>query len=337
MKPDAPRVSVVTPVYNGEEHLRRCIESVLAQTHSNWDYTIVNNCSKDRTLEIAREYAARDPRIRVHDNETFVPVVANHNIALRLISPESRYCKMVFADDWIYPECLEKMVALAEAHPRVPIVGAYSLQGDRVARVVYDDVIPDQAEVVSGREVCRWRLLGGKYIFGAPTAVLMRSEIVRSRHAFYNEANFHADSEINFEFLEHADFGFIHQVLTFRRERAQSLTSFSIDFNTYIPCRLWELVHYGPRYLTAEELEKRRGEILHSYYWYLATQIYERRDEKFWAFHRTKFAEANLGLSRLRLAKAFLAYTLELVLNPKVTYTRLAGRIRRTFLEKAEA
>ena len=70
-----PLVSVVTPVYNGEHCLRACIESVLAQTYSNWDYTIVNNCSADRTLDIAHEYAARDSRIRVCTNDSFVRVI----------------------------------------------------------------------------------------------------------------------------------------------------------------------------------------------------------------------------------------------------------------------
>ncbi len=49
-------VSVVTPVYNGEDFLVECIESVLRQSYSNWEYIIVNNCSTDRTLEIALNY-----------------------------------------------------------------------------------------------------------------------------------------------------------------------------------------------------------------------------------------------------------------------------------------
>ena len=69
----SPLVSVVTPVYNGERFLRECIESVLAQTYQHWDYTIVDNSSTDQTSEIAREYAARDSRIRVLRNaETYV-------------------------------------------------------------------------------------------------------------------------------------------------------------------------------------------------------------------------------------------------------------------------
>ena len=62
--PDVPLVSVLTPVYNCEKYLRTCIESVLAQTYTNWEYVIVNNCSTDGTLAIAQEYAAADSRIR---------------------------------------------------------------------------------------------------------------------------------------------------------------------------------------------------------------------------------------------------------------------------------
>jgi glycosyltransferase involved in cell wall biosynthesis len=98
-----PLVSVVTPAYNEEEYIAECIESVLAQTYQNWDYTVVNNCSKDKTLEIARRYAAKDPRIRVHDNEQFLEMIPNHNVAIRQISPASKYCKVVLADDRIFP------------------------------------------------------------------------------------------------------------------------------------------------------------------------------------------------------------------------------------------
>ena len=67
--PNPPLVSVVTPVYNGETTLCECIESVLAQTYPNWNYVIVDNCSTDRTHDIAQEYAVKDARIRVHRND----------------------------------------------------------------------------------------------------------------------------------------------------------------------------------------------------------------------------------------------------------------------------
>ena len=118
-----PLVSIVTPVYNNAEYIAECIESVLAQTYGNWDYTIVNNCSTDGSGEIARRYAARDTRIKVIDNDHFLRAIPNHNVALRQISPGSKYCKVVFADDWIFPQCIEEMVAVAEEHSSVAVVG----------------------------------------------------------------------------------------------------------------------------------------------------------------------------------------------------------------------
>ena len=77
---------------------------MLAQSYTNFEYIIVNNRSTDATLQVAQEYAARDSRIRVHDNETFVPVIENHNIAFGLMSPLAKYCKVVSGDDFIFPD-----------------------------------------------------------------------------------------------------------------------------------------------------------------------------------------------------------------------------------------
>lgn len=54
-----PLVSVITPVYNMGQFLPECIEGVLMQTYKNFEYIIVNNCSKDNTLEIASAYAKK--------------------------------------------------------------------------------------------------------------------------------------------------------------------------------------------------------------------------------------------------------------------------------------
>src|SRR5271165_1069131 len=152
-----PLVSIVTPVYNEAGYLADCIESVLAQTYQNWDFTIIDNCSTDGSLEVALRYAAKDPRIRIHQNQQFLRVIPNHNVALRQISAESKYCKVVLGDDWIFPNCLEQMVAVAEAHPSVGIVGAYVLEGQRVACTG----LPYPSPLVCGREICRRHLLEG--------------------------------------------------------------------------------------------------------------------------------------------------------------------------------
>jgi glycosyltransferase involved in cell wall biosynthesis len=319
-----PLVSVVTPAYNEAQHIAECIESVLAQTYTNWDYTIVDNASNDNTLEIARRYAARDSRIRIISNQMHLPVIQNHNFALRQISLDSRYCKIVFADDWIFPDCLDKMVELAEKHPGVAIVGAY---GQTDSRVVWVGLPFPSTVIPGGREACRLRLLGGPYVFGSCTAVLFRSEIVRSRFAFYNEQNIHADSEVFFEFLGQNDFGFVHQVLTYRRDRENSLTAVSKTQNTYLPQILYELITYGSKFLTNEELTKRVSEHLRDYYRYLGIQIYNLREQEFWDFHKKKLAELGYPLSRYRVAAAAISFALDLMLNPKLSFERAMRRL----------
>ena len=65
MDMSAPLVSLVIPVYKVELYLRTCIESVLAQTYSNWETILVDDGSPDRCGEICEEYASSDPRIKL--------------------------------------------------------------------------------------------------------------------------------------------------------------------------------------------------------------------------------------------------------------------------------
>jgi len=294
-----PLVSIVTPAYNEEKYISECIESVLAQTYPNWDYTIGNNRSTDRTLAIAQEYAARDPRIRVITNDAFVPALANLNASFRRISPASKYCKMVQADDWMFPECLERMIAVMEEHPSVGIVGAYGMQEQWVLWVG----LPYPSEVVPGREVCRQRLLGGPYVFGSPTSVLFRSDLVRSHDPFYKESNVHADSEACFELLKGCDFGFVHQVLTFSRDhRPEARLETLRDLNTAAAGTLHELVAFGPHYLTPAEYEACLDATVSKYYDFLTDSVLQRRPREFWDYHKEKMKEEGVEFSYSRLA-----------------------------------
>src|SRR6185312_14650363 len=242
-----PRVSVVTPVYNCEAYLSECIESVLAQTYQNWDYTIVNNCSTDATLSIAESYAARDARICIHNNERFLRAIPNHSLAFSKISTESKYAKMVFGDDWLFPNCISEMVSVAEENPSIGIVTAYGLLGSSVMWTG----LPYPSTVVSGIDVCRRLFLERTYVFGTATSQLIRSDLIRSRRPFYNEPNLHADTEVCLELLKTCDFGFVHQVLTYTRERMASLSELSKELNTVMPAVLHDLVTHGSHFLTS--------------------------------------------------------------------------------------
>jgi glycosyltransferase involved in cell wall biosynthesis len=314
-----PMVSVVVPAHNEAQHIGECIESVLAQTYQNWECVIVDNCSKDGTGEIAREYAAKDPRIRVRENKELLRAVANFNSALRQISDESKYCKIVFADDWIFPECLERMVAVAEQQSSVGIVGAYGLQG----REVMWTGLPYPSTLVPGREMGRKLFLEDLYIYGTATSLLVRSSLIRERDPFYNESNLHADSEVCLALLRTCDFGFVNQVLTFTRVRAGSLTSFTNEINTLIAGRLHDLVTFGRDYLTTREFEACLDRLLSRYYDFLARNLRHRRDAKFWDYHKRKLNEAGVGFSRLRLFRAFLGKLASALFNPKDSIEKL--------------
>jgi glycosyltransferase involved in cell wall biosynthesis len=313
-------------MYNTAGYIEECIESVRRQTYEHWDYVIVNNCSTDGSAAIARRYAELDPRIRVVDNTTLLPAIANHNHALRQISPASKYCKVVFSDDWLFPQCLEEMVALAENNPSVGIVGSYGIQGGDLWH---------SSRRVDGRDLCRWLLLetlswdmapylGRAYGNLAAHSLLYRSDLVRHRDKFFNETNLHCDRENFIDLLRGCDFGFVHQVLTFTRERTGSLSAYSMRYNTFVGGRLYDVTKYGPDYLTPRELRSRRAELVKDYYNYLAISLMMgRRDSEFWTYHRQKLADAGVKFSRGLLFLALLARCVRAVTHPKETLEKL--------------
>ena len=326
---EQPLVSVVTPVYNGAEYLRECIESVLSQTYSNWEYTIVNNASTDDTLKIAEEYASKDKRVRVCTNSKLLPIIANHNKAFSLISPDSKYCKDVSADDWLFRECLERMVEVAEANPSVGIVGSYQLSGGgsnwRAWRVRWAE-LPYPSTVIPGREVCRVQMLGGPYVFGSPTSLLYRSDLVRAETEFYPNATPNADTSACYRCLQHTDFGFVHQVLTYERIHGEAISASCRSLNSYESSRLSDLLHYGPSFLTPEELNDRVQEVLANYYWFLGVSVFHLRDKKFWSYHEERLNEFGYRLSYFRVAGSAGKKLLDLIFNPKQTVEKVFRR-----------
>jgi len=323
---EQPLVSVLTPVYNGEAYLAECIESVLAQVYRNFEYTIVNNCSKDRSLEIALSYAKKDSRIRVHNNKEFVGVIENHNLAFRLISPSAKYCKVVSGDDYILPECLAKMVEFAEVNPSVGIVGSYQLSGDSVRWQGFK--YPQS--VLTGMEICRQIFLGNdkNFGFGSPTSLMYRADLVRSTEAFYPNSSPHADTSACFEHLQNHCFGFVYQVLSFERIHEATQTSESKKLERYLSAVLSDLLHYGPFYLDKREFKEQRQRLLKIYHRYLAVDYFVGfRDKEYWDYHKGRLAELGYPLSRLSLFKAAIIAILKEVVNPQQAIRKLRLRL----------
>ncbi len=102
----APLVSVCIPVHNCAAYIDQAIESVLAQTMSDWELVILDNASSDGTVAIARSYT--DHRIRIVENVHNIGLEANWNKALE--KSRGDYVKLLPADDYLLPRCLETQV-----------------------------------------------------------------------------------------------------------------------------------------------------------------------------------------------------------------------------------
>jgi glycosyltransferase involved in cell wall biosynthesis len=323
-----PLVSVVTPVHNTADHLADCIRSVLVQSYPAWEYVIVDNACTDGSREIAESFAAKEPRIRIVQTQGLLPQVQNYNFALRQISPHARYCKMVQADDWIYPTCLQEMVALAETDSEIAIVNAYRIGSD----FVYDHGLvclgPDHRTTVSaGRDACRRFLLDRRYIFGSPTSVFYRADLVRSRAQFFREVDsgYFEDAELCFDVLENAKFGFIHQILSCGRWGNASVTSCVRDFDP--SHRLMSYVvtkRYGPRYLSDSEFRACKAKTERAYYELLARQVPFGRKSGFWRWHARGLEQSGEQIDWSRIALLQFPRLLNVLGNPKAALGALS-------------
>lgn len=325
MSGSLPRISVVTPFYNTAEYLAECIESVLGQTYGDFEYLLVNNRSTDGSREIAARYAAQDSRIRLIDNEAFLPQLANYNLALARIADDTRWVKIVQADDWAYRHCLEEMLRLAESKPNIAGVSAYT----KIGRRVYLQGLLDDERVLSGREICRRFLLHGTYVFGSQTAHMMNADLVRARRPFYYENSPCPDVDFWFEILPGRDFAFVPQVLTFTRRQNESVMSKLRNFDIGQVSEMVCMMKYGSAFLDPAELASRRERVLDDYYDAMAERWMRRAPPAYWDFQSAARAHAGLGFSRTRLMRAVGRGVLDLALNPKSTLEGVARVLER--------
>lgn len=129
-----PKVSLGMPVYNGENFIVETLDSLLAQTLTDFELIICDNASTDRTEAICRDYAARDPRIRYHRNATNVGASANYNLTFELARGD--YFKWAAHDDLCAPTFLACCVQALDADPDVVLAYTRARAIDSAGNVV---------------------------------------------------------------------------------------------------------------------------------------------------------------------------------------------------------
>lgn len=127
----SPKVSIIVPIYNAEENLARCIESVLKQDYREFELLLMDDGSRDSSGEICDSFAKEDARVRViHKENTGVSDTRNQALALA----KGEYIQFLDSDDWITTDATELLVRSAKEHDcDMVIADFYRVIGERLA------------------------------------------------------------------------------------------------------------------------------------------------------------------------------------------------------------
>jgi glycosyltransferase involved in cell wall biosynthesis len=174
MSTPKPQVSIGMAVYNGEKYLEQAINSILAQTFTDFELIISDNASSDRTPEICKRFAAQDNRIRYQRNPTNIGGANNENSTFRLSRGE--YFRWAAYDDICAPELLEKCVQVLDSDPSVILcyTGIYEI--DEFGNPIKTTFI-HRGKSIRPHE--RFRDVAAREHHCEESYGLMRSEIVR--------------------------------------------------------------------------------------------------------------------------------------------------------------
>ena len=210
-------ISIIIPVYNAERYLHQCIESVIVQTFEDWEAIFVNDGSKDGSLAICQEYAAKDKRIKVIDKSNGGPSSARNK---GLENAQGEFVYFMDADDWVETKFLDNFVRNAYATKRL----RYETQSKIATKTTlepYDIVFQGYVrEFADGRVeksfvmdadtsmmtkediVCK---LYKEHVYGWAWCKIFRREIIEKYHLRFDESlRLWEDELFTSEFLKQA-------------------------------------------------------------------------------------------------------------------------------------
>ena len=197
-----PHVSFLMSNYKTPPaYLRRALDSVLTQTMTDFEAVIINDGVKDESYELLLEYAAKDNRIKLIDNETNLGLAASLNKGIEQC--RGKYMARMDTDDVCLPKRLEKQIAFMEAHPDIKFSGAW-------AEIFGDDeneLIEFWEPKMCPREEYRIRLLFACSPLLIHPTVIFRTDFLKQNGLHYSEDPLYRYSEDYEMWTRCADFG----------------------------------------------------------------------------------------------------------------------------------
>ena len=118
-----PAVSIVIPVFNVEKYIGKCLDSLISQTLHNIEIICVNDCSTDKSLDILRDYEAKDNRIVVIDLPRNIKQGGARNAGIK--KARAPFLGFVDSDDWVSLDMYENLYTLAVTHDAEMVCGDY--------------------------------------------------------------------------------------------------------------------------------------------------------------------------------------------------------------------
>lgn len=245
-----PLVSVCMPAHNAARWIGEAIDSVLAQTYSEFELVVSDNASTDDTAAIVRSYD--DPRIRLETTPELIPPVENHNRSVSL--SQGSFVKFLHADDLLMPTCLEEMLAVALEDERIGLVFAPreillddSEDEENIAwRREHERLSDHFAELAKrnqGRTLFREILASGlkSNWVGEPSAVMASRASLADVGLFNVRLRQIADLDLWLRIMLSYDVGYLAHPLSAYRHHAQSVTATNARLGRDWLDRLWML------------------------------------------------------------------------------------------------
>ncbi|MCV7008514.1 glycosyltransferase family 2 protein [Mycobacterium gordonae] len=169
-----PKVSVVVPVYNGVKFIDKTMQSILAQTFTDFELLVSERYSTDGTWEALQRYTT-DPRVRLTRLSESGPAIVNFNHVTDMATGE--FVKAVCADDVLYPDNLEVLLKELTAHPSALLAVSSRDVIDASGRMVLRNRgLAGLRGEVNGTDAIRRSVLAGTNIFGEPPTALFRRD-----------------------------------------------------------------------------------------------------------------------------------------------------------------